>query len=69
MLGGLLVDKVFEPLMGAQPAGSPLVSIFGDTKGSGAAMLFAIIGVAGVLVCLIFNLILQKYKWSDSTVL
>ena len=69
LLGGLLVDKVFEPLMGAQPAGSPLVSIFGDTKGSGAAMLFAIIGVAGVLVCLIFNLILQKYKWSDSTVL
>ena len=35
----------------------------------GLAVLFAIIGVAGVLVCLIFNLILQKYKWSDSTVL
>lgn len=66
LLGGLLVDKVFEPLMAAQPAGSPLISLFGETKGAGAAMLFAIIGVAGVLVCLIFNLILRKYRWSES---
>lgn len=66
LLGGALVDKVFEPLIAKQPANSPIVSIFGETKGSGAAMLFAIIGVAGVLVCLIFNLILQKYEWSES---
>ena len=66
LMGGALVDKVFEPLMAAQPAGSPLVSVFGETKGAGAAMLFAIIGVAGVIVCLIFNLILRKYKWSES---
>ena len=65
LLGGLLVDKIFEPLMAAQPAGSPLISLFGETKGAGAAMLFAIIGVAGVLVCLIFNLILRKYRWSE----
>lgn len=63
------MDKVFEPLMAAQPAGSPLVSIFGETKGAGTAMLFAIIGVAGVIVCLIFNLILRKYKWSESDTL
>lgn len=66
LLGGLLVDKVFEPLMAAQPAGSPLISLFGETKGAGAAMLFAIIGVAGVLVCLVFNLILRKYRWSEN---
>ncbi len=66
LLGGVLVDKVFEPVMAAQPAGSPLVAVFGETKGSGAAMLFSIIGVAGVIVCLIFNLILQKYKWSEN---
>ncbi len=65
LLGGVLVDKVFEPLMAAQSANSPLVAVFGETKGAGAAMLFAIIGVAGVLVCLIFNLILQKYRWSE----
>lgn len=68
LLGGALVDKVFEPMMAAQPASSPLVAVFGETKGSGAAMLFAIIEVTGVLVCLIFNLILRKYKWSESAV-
>ncbi len=68
LLGGALVDKVFEPLMAAQPANSPLVSVFGETKGSGAAMLFAIIGVAGMVVCLIFNLLLRKYKWSEGAV-
>lgn len=68
LMGGLLVDKVFEPLMDAQPASSLLVSLFGGTKGSGAAMLFSIIGIVGVIVCLIFNFRLQKYKWSESTI-
>ena len=68
VLGGLFVDKVFEPLMAAQPANSLLVSLFGENKGSGAAMLFFIIGIVGVLICLIFNLRLQKYKWSENTV-
>ena len=67
LMGGLLVDKVFEPLMAAQSANSFLVSLFGDNKGSGAAMLFFIIGIAGVLVCLIFNFKLQKYKWNENT--
>ncbi len=67
LMGGLLVDKVFEPLMSAQPTSSLLVSLFGETKGSGAAMLFSIIGIVGVIVCLIFNLRLQKYKWSENT--
>lgn len=67
LMGGLLVDKVFEPLMSAQPTSSSLVSLFGETKGSGAAMLFSIIGIVGVIVCLIFNLRLQRYKWSENT--
>lgn len=67
LMGGLFVDKVFEPLMGAQSASSLLVCLFGETKGSGAAMLFSIIGVVGVIVCLIFNLRLKKYKWSENT--
>lgn len=66
LLGGLSVDKVFEPLMGSQPANSLLVSLFGETKGAGAAMLFFTIGIIGVFVCLIFNYRLQKYKWSES---
>ncbi len=62
LTGGLLVDKVFEPLMEAQPAGALLASLFGEAKGSGAAMLFFIIGIVGVIVCLFFNLRLRKYK-------
>ena len=62
LLGGLFVDKVFEPLMAAQPASSILVFLFGENKGSGAAMLFFVIGIAGVLVCLFFNFRLRKYK-------
>ena len=66
LLGGLLVDGVFEPLMATRGATGTLVSLFGAGKGSGAAMLFFVIGFAGVAVCLIYTLILRKYKWSDS---
>ena len=54
-LGGLLVDSVFEPFMAVQSADSIFVRIFGSEKGSGAAFLFFVIGIAGVLVCLIFR--------------
>lgn len=66
LLGGALVDRVFEPLMAAQGADSPLISLFGAGKGSGAALLFAVIGVCGVAVCLIFSWLLRKYRWSES---
>ena len=55
LLGGALVDRVFEPLMAAQPANSLLVMLFGAGKGSGAAMLFMAIGVFGGLSCLPFR--------------
>lgn len=66
LLGGLLVDSVFEPLMAKQPAGTLLTALFGAGKGAGAAMLFGVIGVIGVLICLVFSLILRKYKWSEA---
>lgn len=65
LLGGLLVDGVFEPLMAVQPAGGLLTRLFGSGKGAGAAALFFVIGLAGVAICLAFSLILKKYKWSD----
>lgn len=52
-VGGLLVDKVFEPFMAAQRTGSLFTVWFGSGKGSGAVMLFAVLGVLGVLTCLI----------------
>lgn len=54
-LGGLLVDKVFEPFMTSQQPGGLLITIFGTGKGSGAAFLFFILGIVGVLTCLIFR--------------
>lgn len=61
-LGGLLVDQVFEPVMAAQKADGLLVRLFGAGKGSGAAFLFAVIGVMGVAVCLLFRR--DPYIWS-----
>ncbi|MBC8536012.1 MFS transporter [Feifania hominis] len=55
LLGGILVDRVFEPLLAAQTPGSVLQLLFGDSKGSGAAMLFAVLAVTGELTCLIFR--------------
>lgn len=53
-LGGLLVDKVFEPIM-ENTSSSFLRTLFGDEKGSGAAFLFFVIGISGVVICLIFR--------------
>ena len=53
-LGGLLTDKVFEPFM-KNTENKALTFLFGSGKGSGAALLFFTIGMAGVIVCLIFS--------------
>ena len=66
LLGGLLVDRMFEPIMAMQPHNSIPTLLFGAEKGAGAAALFFVMGVAGVLVCVIFSLILKKYCWSES---
>ena len=55
MLGGAAVDYVFEPLMASQTEGSLLATLFGMGKGSGAACFFAVLGLAGVLVCIVFR--------------
>lgn len=54
-LGGLLVDRVFEPLMAAQRGGSLLTACFGEGKGSGAACFFAVLWLLGIGVCLCFR--------------
>ncbi len=55
MLGGYLVDNVFEPFMAAQSSESVYAVLFGTVKGSGAAMLFSVIAIFGMLSCLIFR--------------
>lgn len=55
LLGGILVDYVFEPIMARQTSNSILIHLFGMGKGSGAAFLFGVLGIAGVMVCLYFQ--------------
>lgn len=60
-MGGILVDKVFEPYMASQTDTGFLVFIFGAGKGSGAAFLFFFLGIIGVVTCLIFRR--SKHIW------
>ncbi len=64
ILGGVLTDAVFEPFVSGQN-NAVLSTLFGEGKGSGAAMLFFIIGVVGVLTAVIFSVILKKYRFSE----
>lgn len=61
LCGGFLVDKVFEPFMAAQAADGLLALLFGAGKGSGAALLFFVIGVFGALSCIPFRW--DPYIW------
>lgn len=62
LLGGVLVDWVLEPLMAGLEADSLLAVLFGTGKGTGAAVLFAVLAVAGVLVCAVFSR--DRHIWS-----
>lgn len=53
--GGYLVDRIMEPMMASQQAGSWLALAFGTGKGSGAALLFFAIGIFGALSCIPFR--------------
>lgn len=61
LCGGILIDQVFEPLMAHQAPGSFLLQVFGSGKGSGAALLFFLIGITGALSCLPFRL--DRHLW------
>lgn len=55
LLGGAMVDHLFEPLMAAQGPDSLLCMLFDTGKGSGAAALFLVLWVIGLATCLIFR--------------
>ena len=62
-LGGILVDRAFEPYMAARAADSLAVRLFGAGKGSGAAMLFFFLGLTGMLAALLFLWMLRGERW------
>lgn len=64
-LGGFMVDHFCEPVMAASPAQGMLVRLFGEGKGSGAAMMMFILGVLGVVICLGFGRILRRYSYTE----
>ncbi|MBR4083602.1 MAG: MFS transporter [Lachnospiraceae bacterium] len=55
LLGGLLVDQVFEPFMAGQDSSGLLTRMFGEGKGSGAALLYFVLAFCGIGVCLYFR--------------
>lgn len=55
LLGGALVDLLFEPLSARMAGCASWVLLFGTGKGSGAAALFLLLGALGVITCLIFR--------------
>lgn len=63
-LGGWLVDEAFEPLMEAYGGGF-LNVLFGTGKGSGAAFVMFVLGVAGIVLCLASGARLKKYHYSE----
>ena len=63
-LGGFMVDNVCEPLMSRYGDIPFLAALFGTGKGSGAALMMFIIGIGGVLICLIAGKKLRKYQYS-----
>ena len=54
-LGGLLADHVFEPLMMSDSALQKwLIPLFGEGTGAGIAVQFFLMGVLGIILCLIY---------------
>ena len=54
ILGGFLVDKMFEPFM-EKNNNIILSALFGTGKSSGAAFLFLFLAFAGIAICLVFR--------------
>lgn len=56
LLGGFLSDKVLEPFMsGTSEWKLPFIKLVGTGRGSGIALLFVCLGLAGFLGCCIFR--------------
>ena len=64
-LGGFMVDNFCEPFMAGYGNQPVLATLFGVGKGSGAALMMFIIGVAGVLICLIAGRKMRKYHYNE----
>jgi len=64
-LGGFMVDQVCEPLMAAYGKLPILSTLFGAGKGSGAALMMFLLGVGGILICIITGRKLKQYQYRE----
>lgn len=64
-LGGFMVDNVCEPFMTVYGDLPILKTLFGTGKGSGAALMMLILGVSGILICIITGKKLKKYQYNN----
>jgi DHA3 family macrolide efflux protein-like MFS transporter len=65
LLGGFFVDQVFEPIMVSKQNNHLLFLLFGEGKGSGAAIMMFMTGLAGAIICIVFGQILKKYQFKE----
>lgn len=65
-LGGFMVDNVCEPFMLAFGNFSVLQTLFGQGKGSGAALMMFILGASGSIICIITGKKLKQYHFKDA---
>lgn len=61
-LGGFMVDEIFEPFMMRYGNSESLTALFGSGKGSGAAVVMFVLGLAGTIHCLIWGGRMKKYS-------
>ena len=66
LTSGVLIDNFFEPFMSERNDNSLLCTVFGIGKGSGAALLMAVLGAAGVAVCAVFGILLKQERYEKS---
>jgi len=68
--GGSLVTGVAEnmsgPLMEGHGFSEVLTALFGSGKGSGAALMMFILGLAGTLLCFFTGRKLRKYHYTEN---
>ena len=64
-LGGFLVDEACEPFMARQGEGALWTTLFGVGKGSGAALMLFILGIAGIVLCFVCGAKLRQYHYTD----
>lgn len=60
-----MVDHLCEPFMDANRTNRLLTALFGSGKGSGAALMMFVLGIAGIIWCLAAGRNMRKYRYRE----